>query len=191
MGATKQAETLQAISSTALALFTRDGYDRTTVDAIARAAGVSRATVFRYFPSKEEIVFARYPAEIERLRSALRASGNADEAQSLRRVLLDLARRFEADEGFGVEVTLMAAHPRLLGRALVTLHVWAELLAADLAAVRGRPTVNLRRRVLAHAATSALQEAICIWRTAEPGTSSLVRLAGDALSVALPARPRS
>jgi AcrR family transcriptional regulator len=39
-----------------LELFLRDGYDATTVAAIARAAGVSHMTFFRHFPTKESVV---------------------------------------------------------------------------------------------------------------------------------------
>jgi AcrR family transcriptional regulator len=38
-------------------LLTRDGYDQVTIDAIARAAGVSRPTVYRRWPSKAHVVF--------------------------------------------------------------------------------------------------------------------------------------
>jgi AcrR family transcriptional regulator len=38
-------------------LLSRDGYDRVTIDAIAREAGVSRPTVYRRWPSKAHVVF--------------------------------------------------------------------------------------------------------------------------------------
>ncbi|HWS56929.1 MAG TPA: helix-turn-helix domain-containing protein, partial [Actinotalea sp.] len=46
------------IARTALELFTRDGYDATTLDDVAVAAGVSRSTVLRYLPGKGAIVWA-------------------------------------------------------------------------------------------------------------------------------------
>lgn len=157
---------------------------------VARVAGVSRATVFRYFGSKEGILFARHPRELEQLRAALRVRAALGEELALRTALLEFAGRLEADrDAFSVEVTLMAGHPRLLGRALVTLHVWAEALAWELAGGRGEGALELRMRVLAHSALSALLEAICTWRNAEPGTS-LVALASEALDLALPGRPK-
>ncbi|MCZ4602832.1 TetR family transcriptional regulator [Streptomyces sp. Lzd4kr] len=43
--------------SAAFELFTERGYDSTTIDDIVRRAGVGRRSFFRYFPTKEEVVF--------------------------------------------------------------------------------------------------------------------------------------
>ncbi len=52
----KKAATKHAIQDHALRLFVEKGYDATTVEEIAAAAGVSHMTFFRYFPRKEEVV---------------------------------------------------------------------------------------------------------------------------------------
>ena len=54
--ARKKAATKQSIQEHALRLFMEKGYDATTVEEIAAAAGVSHMTFFRYFPRKEEVV---------------------------------------------------------------------------------------------------------------------------------------
>ena len=48
------------------------GYHATTVDQIARAAGISRATFFRKYGSKEDMVFADHVSNLERLEHLLR-----------------------------------------------------------------------------------------------------------------------
>jgi AcrR family transcriptional regulator len=53
-----RARTYAEIADAALDLFERQGYDATTVDQIASAAGVSPATFFRYFATKEDVLFA-------------------------------------------------------------------------------------------------------------------------------------
>jgi AcrR family transcriptional regulator len=50
----RRRQTTAEISEVALRLFDERGFAGTTVDDIASAAGVSRATFFRYFRSKEE-----------------------------------------------------------------------------------------------------------------------------------------
>ncbi|MCG7524217.1 TetR/AcrR family transcriptional regulator [Streptomyces sp. OfavH-34-F] len=47
---------VQEILQTALRLFTQQGYDETTIAQIAREAGVSQRTLFRYFGAKEDLV---------------------------------------------------------------------------------------------------------------------------------------
>jgi AcrR family transcriptional regulator len=57
--AVSAARTREALIDSALALFARDGFDATTTDQISQAAGVSPRTFFRYFPTKESVVFHR------------------------------------------------------------------------------------------------------------------------------------
>ena len=56
---TRQAVRSQ-ITETANALFIERGYERTTIDDIAAAVGMSPRSVFRYFPSKEDIVVGKF-----------------------------------------------------------------------------------------------------------------------------------
>src|SRR3954462_1244777 len=52
----KKQRTRIAIQEAALALIVRQGYNATSCEQIAAAAEVSPATLFRYFPTKEDIV---------------------------------------------------------------------------------------------------------------------------------------
>lgn len=56
--ARKSRETQQRIAQHAVVLFLREGYDETTIEAIARAADVSRRTFFHYFESKQAVLGA-------------------------------------------------------------------------------------------------------------------------------------
>ena len=53
----KKAKTRAAIQRHALQLFREQGYEATTVEQIAEAAEISPSTFFRYFPTKEDVVF--------------------------------------------------------------------------------------------------------------------------------------
>jgi len=59
----KKLATWRAIRSAALRLFDQEGYEATTVEQIAAAANISRATFFNYFASKEAVVFDQDPEE--------------------------------------------------------------------------------------------------------------------------------
>ncbi len=68
----KKQRTRQQIADTAWRLFAEHGFDEVSVAEIAREAEVSEATVFNYFPTKEDLVFHRMEAFEQELLSALR-----------------------------------------------------------------------------------------------------------------------
>ena len=68
----KRQETLKRISEKGLELFIANGYEGTTLEAIAAAAGISRRTFFYYFKSKDEVLLASQGGGfIEALRPSL------------------------------------------------------------------------------------------------------------------------
>src|ERR1700742_1366344 len=74
----------------AVALFTEQGYDATTVAQIAERAGITRSTFFRHFPDKREVLVAG-----QQVMSRLLAEGIADapvDATPLAAVALGLER---------------------------------------------------------------------------------------------------
>lgn len=72
----KRQETLRRITEQAIGLFIAQGYEATTLDAIAEAAGISRRTFFYYFESKEQILASWQLGLPEALRKAVLAEGN-------------------------------------------------------------------------------------------------------------------
>lgn len=61
------------ISRLGLELFAAQGFDETSMEEIAEAAGISRRTLFRYFPSKNDIAWGDFEAELTRMRAFLAA----------------------------------------------------------------------------------------------------------------------
>jgi AcrR family transcriptional regulator len=61
----KKLRTHQAISDAAIHLFLRYGFDQVSVAQIADAAEVSKRTLFKYFPSKEDLVVHRFADHVE------------------------------------------------------------------------------------------------------------------------------
>ncbi|MFC0678358.1 TetR family transcriptional regulator [Lysobacter korlensis] len=66
----------RTIEEAAAELFLERGYDGTTVDDIARRAGVGRATFFNYFPSKPDLLWVDVDEALSRLQEALEAVGS-------------------------------------------------------------------------------------------------------------------
>src|SRR3954467_1085210 len=61
------------IAEAALGLFEEKGYEAVTVDQIAGVAGVSSATFFRYFKTKEDVLFTHEDEAAEELVARVRA----------------------------------------------------------------------------------------------------------------------
>ena len=59
------------LSTIALGLFLERGYEETTVDDIAAAAGIGRRTLFRYFPSKNDLPWGDFDALLAMMRGHL------------------------------------------------------------------------------------------------------------------------
>jgi mycofactocin system transcriptional regulator len=70
-----RADTRARIQQAALELFTRTGFEQVTADEIADAAGTSRRTFFRCFPTKADAVWGDFGAHVDRLERLLTATG--------------------------------------------------------------------------------------------------------------------
>lgn len=77
--------TIAAILDAARQIFLTRGYDGTTIDEIARAAGISRASFYTYFPSKRDVLLAL-------------GTDTANAASAVIRELDELPRRWKADD---------------------------------------------------------------------------------------------
>ncbi|MCW8879521.1 MAG: TetR family transcriptional regulator [Kangiellaceae bacterium] len=61
----KQEETRLKIISTAIDMFSEKGFESTTMKQIAREAGIGDATIYKYFPNKDKLIFAYYGLKAE------------------------------------------------------------------------------------------------------------------------------
>ena len=114
-------------------LFVANGYDNTTVDAIATAAGMSKRSFFRYFASKEDLVIGKYELFGQRLAEALAAAPAYEPVWvSLRRVL-DLMVGYVVDDASRGRAETMEviveSSPQLKAGYLAKQAGWNRLLA--------------------------------------------------------------
>ena len=96
----KRRETSERIIAKGLILFVMIGYDGTTLEAIAQAAGISRRTFFYYFKSKEDVLLAAHDSGFrEALRPAM-LEELSDQAplEAVQKCLIKLASRYETKE---------------------------------------------------------------------------------------------
>jgi len=67
----KKQQTREALEATAWRLFQRKGYDETTVEDITDAVDVSTRTFFRYFDSKEAVLFGDWRSNLDRMTGSI------------------------------------------------------------------------------------------------------------------------
>jgi AcrR family transcriptional regulator len=75
---TKKRKTKQAILEAAISLFSVNGYENTSIEQIAKVAGVGKGTVYSYFNTKKEIIKGFCEYEIEKIHIKLVERTNQD-----------------------------------------------------------------------------------------------------------------
>jgi AcrR family transcriptional regulator len=115
----KKARTRAAIREHAMRLFREQGYDQTTIEQIAEAAEVAQSTVFRYFPTKEDLVMLDdYDAPI--LAALRSAPAGLSPIAAMRAAYRSVFDRMTPEEKAGEweRGRLIMSVPDLRGRAL-------------------------------------------------------------------------
>jgi mycofactocin system transcriptional regulator len=105
----------RALELIALRLFTDQGFEETTVDQIASAAGVSRRTFFRYFDSKAAVLWSEFDAEVRTIRGLLaRTPDDLPVMEGVRRAVL-AANHYQAQDvpELRLRMTLLSSVPEL------------------------------------------------------------------------------
>ena len=132
---TRKRSTREALEEAALRRFAVDGYDETSVDAIAADAGVSARTFFRYFATKDEVLDMGREMRQAELRVRIRDLVAADTAglDVVRDALVELARGFETDrDRVQLRQRAAASSPVLRGRLYDTFASWEHVVAREL-----------------------------------------------------------
>ncbi len=179
--ARKKAATKQSIQHHALRLFTEKGYDATTVEEIAAAAGVSHMTFFRYFPRKEEVVeYDEYDPLIEDLIVA-RPPDEPPLVAVHQAIRLGLEQILRADrEALLTRTRLVLHNPVLRSRNLVAQDATRDLFARALARRAGLAEPDLAATVQASAVLAVIGPVMTAW--AEGDVDDLVAVVDDAFA---------
>jgi len=177
--AQRRAETQRAIQAHAVRLFSARGYDATTVADVAEAAGVSPMTVYRHFPTKEDLVLVD---EIGRL-VAERLAASAGVRPLVRRIgqaLVESAATLTGQEsGFLLaRLQLMIQVPALRARHLDNQYVLQQAIVGALGAAD-----TFEAQAAASACLAAMHTALVRWAE-DDGRTDLAGLIAKALTAA-------
>jgi AcrR family transcriptional regulator len=156
----KKEQTRQHIAATAWELFAARGFDQVSVAEVARAAQVAEATVFNYFPSKEDLFYSRLESFWTRLADAVsaRPPGQPVLAAFQAALLADgglLGALESGDQDALARLRavnqIVAASPALLAREQQVMSRAASDLTARLATETGAAPDDPRPQVAANA----------------------------------------
>lgn len=152
------------IERIALDLFVEGGFEETTVDEIAAAVGVGRRTIFRYFPSKNDMVWGEFGQVIERLRGHLAEGEDLPLMDALRRAAV-LSNRYPADQlpELRQRLTLITSAPSLQANSMLRYAAWRRAVAEWTAARLGLAPDDLVPEAISQAALGASMAAFIRW----------------------------
>jgi AcrR family transcriptional regulator len=167
---TRKPSVRERLAQAAFDLFDERGYEQATIEDIAEGAGLSRATFFRHYRSKEDVIFPDHDLLLRQIGDRLRSS-NHDTAlvavsDAVRLVLLhyidegDVARRRYA---------LTSTVPALRGREIISVARYQRLFREFIArwmANRGQ-SAPLRAELMAAAVVSAHNHVLRRWLRGE------------------------
>lgn len=160
----KRRQTRQRIIDEGLRLFLANGFEATTLDAIAEAADISRRTFFYYFASKEDIVVAYQSGSMERLRDTIAGeSPDRPPLDVVRNALLKLTSAYSAEEMIPID-RLMASTESLRARKQAGYVAQEQALFAALCELWPQPKRRAGLRVVAMASIGAIRLALEAWR---------------------------
>lgn len=175
----QRADTRQRIQRQALRLFTDRGYDATTVNDVADAAGVSAMTVYRNFPTKEDLVlYDDFDQLTATTLTELPATGSlTDRIGRTVLTILDLAATNEHDLLLA-RLRLMISTPALQARHLDSQYRLQEAFVSAI-----DPALEYGARAAASAVLGVTHTALLRWAAddGEPDLADLFREAFTAV----------
>jgi TetR/AcrR family transcriptional regulator, regulator of mycofactocin system len=149
----------------AFELFGRQGFERTTIDDIAAAAGIGRRTFFRYFPSKNDVAWGDFDNELSRMRAQLKSAPRRTPLMDAIRVAIVDFNRIDPDQvpWHRRRMDLILRTPALQAHSTLRYAAWREVIAEFVADRTGQPPDALTPRTIAYAALGVAVAAYEQW----------------------------
>ena len=184
MSRASQQTSIEAVEKAALELLAIQGFDDTSAEEIAAAAGISRRTFFRYFGTKNNIPFGNYSALLRELEDWL--SSQPDD-RPMFEVIVEAVVRFNRVHTDGPvahreRMELIMHTPALRANAALVNAEWQAVLARYAALRMGGPPEALGPQLVAHVSLGAASAAYEQWLRDE--SSDLVEVIQHAFDLA-------
>ena len=135
----KKERVREQLVDAAVKLFSKKGFDATTIDDIVGAVEVSRRTFFRYFDTKEDVLPAWFDKHVDALLASLDARpAGEDPMTSLRHMLDGIAELYETKLANVLTIErVISREPSIVARRYARMEELAERIAEALAARHG------------------------------------------------------
>jgi len=171
------------LAEVAFDVFRREGFDRVTIADVAAAAGVSRSTFQRYFPTKEDAVLGPLDAQGALVAAAVRERPPGEDDWTALRRAMDVLIEPQTRNPVGTleMARVIQDNPVLRARSVTQRVAWAPQLAEALNARPGSAASDLVRLVRAAAALNCLTFVVERW-TASDGRRDFGGLLDEAFS---------
>jgi mycofactocin system transcriptional regulator len=149
----------------AFELFAENGFEATTIDDIAAAAGIARRTFFRYHASKNDLVWGDFDRQLERLRDLLAACPQTQPMMDALRESVVSFNRYDFDEvpWHRRRMELILRVPALQADSTSRFAAWRALVTAFVARRTGQPQTALLPRQVGHAVLATAVAAYEQW----------------------------
>jgi len=157
------------IEHIALDLFSARGFDSTTVDDVAHAAGIGRRTFFRYYASKNDVPWGAFDEMLERMRARFAAlPADIPVMAGIRETVLDF-NDIPVDERpwHRQRLRLILETPTLQAHSALRYAEWRRVVADYVGERLGQPPTALLPRTLGHVCLGAALSAYEQWLAQE------------------------
>jgi TetR/AcrR family transcriptional regulator, regulator of mycofactocin system len=148
-----------------LRLFTEHGFEETTVERIAAAAGVSRRTFFRYFDSKADVLWHAFDGEVRALRAAFAAVPPGQPLMTAIRHAVVGVNRYRAEDvpELRTRMNLIGSVPALAASAAQHYDAWERAVSEFAASRLGQPAGSLYPLAIGRATLAVCRSAYERW----------------------------
>lgn len=161
----KRRETHQRLIEKGLKLFVKNGYEATTLDAIAEAAGISRRTFFYYFKSKEDVLLAAHDSGLRKALGPAMLAESPEQAplDAVQKCLIKLASGHETKESIVFD-RLMESTDALRARKEAVFVETEQILFEAMCKLWPSPARRDGLRLVAMVAMGTLRLALDKWK---------------------------